>query len=102
MKKLAIFVAIATAAASGAFAQEPTPLQPDQAQVDARKPVAMTEAQMDQVTAGALINVALVDVVDVRDVNVQVAVPVNASVAVGVLGGAVSGALQRPGRQIGF
>jgi hypothetical protein len=57
---------------------------------------------MDKVTAGALIDVALIDVVDVNDVTVQVAVPVNASVAVGVLGGAVSGALQHPGRQIGF
>ena len=59
----------------------------------------MNEAQMDKVTAGALINVALVDVVDVRDVAVQVAVPVNAAVAVGVLGGAIGTATQSPGRQ---
>jgi hypothetical protein len=99
-KTLSILAAVATIAASGAaFAQDPAPTQDAQA---ARKPVAMTEAQMDKVTAGALIDVTLVDVVDVKDVNVQVAVPVNASVAVGVLGGAVSGALQNPGRQFAF
>ena len=98
MKKIAILVALATAAASSAFAQQPVP---DQAQAAAR-PVAMTDEQMDKVTAGALINVALVDVVDVRDVNVQVAIPVNAAVAIGVLGGAVGTAVQRPGRQVAF
>ena len=100
MKKIAILVALATAAASSAFAQQPTTVAAER--VAASKPVPMTDAQMDQVTAGALINVALVDVVDVRDVNVQVAIPVNAAVAVGVLGGAVGTAVQRPGRQIGF
>ena len=98
MKKLTLIAAIASFVASGAaFAQQPIAQADAQA---ARKPVAMSEAQMDQVTAGALINVALVDVVDVRDVNVQVAVPVNASVAIGVLGGAISTGLQAPGRQI--
>lgn len=99
MKKTTLFAAIL--AASGAvFAQQPT--VPADAQQAARKPVAMTEAQMDKVTAGALLNVALIDVVDVRDVNVQVAVPVNAAVAVGVLGGAIGTAVQQPGRQIAF
>ena len=100
MKKIAILAALATAAASSAFAQQPTPVVPEQAV--ASTPVLMTDEQMDKVTAGALLNVALVDVVDVRDVNVQVAVPVNAAVAVGVLGGAIGTALQSPGRQIGF
>ena len=99
MKKISLLAAIASLAASGAvFAQQPVP----DAQPDVRKPVAMSDAQMDQVTAGALLNVALVDVVDVRDVNVQVAVPVNAAVAVGVLGGAIGTAVQQPGRQIGL
>jgi hypothetical protein len=95
MKKLTLIAgSLALAASGAAFAQQPdrTPSQPVQ------KPVPMTEAQMDQVTAGALLDVALVDVVDIGDVNVQVAVPVNASVAVGVLGGAISTALQAPGR----
>lgn len=100
MKKTSLFAAIAAIAFSGAaFAQTSTPTTSPQQE---RKPVAMTEAQMDKVTAGALLNLTLVDVVDVRDVNVQVAVPVNAAVAVGVLGGAVSGAAQNPGRQIGL
>lgn len=61
------------------------------------KPVKMTDQQMDGVTAGALVDVVLVDVVDVNNNNIAVAVPVNAAVAVGVLGGAVAGAAQRPG-----
>lgn len=100
MKKLAILVAIATAAASSAFAQQPAVAAAEQ--VAASKPVPMTDEQMDKVTAGALLNVALVDVVDVRNVNVQVAIPVNAAVAIGVLGGAVGTAVQRPGRQVAF
>jgi hypothetical protein len=100
MKKIAVFASIVSMAVSGmAFAQQPAGTTDAQA---ARKPVAMTEAQMDKVTAGALVDVTLIDVVDVRDVNVTVAVPVNASVAVGVLGAAASGAAQRPGRIISF
>jgi hypothetical protein len=58
----------------------------------------LTGAELDAVAAGALLNVLLVDVVDVKDVNV--AVPVNAAVAATVLGGgAAAGALQLPGRQ---
>jgi hypothetical protein len=60
-------------------------------------PVELTDAQMDAVNAGALINAVLVDVVDVR--NVQVAIPVNAAVAAGILGAAGAAALQQPGRQ---
>lgn len=82
--------AVALAASGAAFAQKPVP---------------MTDAQMDNVTAGALVNAVLVDVVDVRNneivKNVQVAIPVNAAVAIGVLGGPVgAAALQRPGRQV--
>jgi hypothetical protein len=84
-KSLIAAAAIALAASAPAFA---------------KKPVKMTEKQMDQVTAGALINAVLVDVVDVNNNNVAVAIPVNAAVAIGVLTGAPVGAgsLQRPGR----
>jgi hypothetical protein len=58
----------------------------------------MTDAQLDTVVGGALINAVLVDVVDVR--NVQVAVPVAASAAIAILGAAGAATLQRPGRQI--
>jgi len=62
-------------------------------------PVEMTDKQMDKVTAGALINVVAVDVVDVQNNKVAVSIPVNAAVAIGVLGGAVAGAAQgQPGR----
>ena len=59
----------------------------------------MSDAQLDKVSAGALLDVFLVDVVDVRNVDVAVAIPVNAAVAANVLGGgAAAGALQQPGR----
>jgi len=66
----------------------------------AKQPVKMTDQQMDQVTAGALINAVLVDVVDVNNNDVQVAIPVNAAVAVGILGAAGAAAVQQPGRQV--
>jgi len=94
-----IITAIATvlsfaAASTSGFAGQAV----DQAK-QAQAPVEMTDAQMDNVTGGALINAVLVDVVDVNNNNVQVAIPVNAAVAIGILGAAGSAALQRPGRQ---
>ena len=84
MKKVSAFVFALGLAASGA---------------SIAAPVEMTDQQMDQVTAGALINVVAVDVVDVNNNDVAVSIPVNAAVAIGVLGGALSGAAQgRPGR----
>jgi hypothetical protein len=79
--------AIALATSGAAFAQKP-----------------MTDAQMDNVTAGALVNAVLVDVVDVRNneivKNVQVAIPVNAAVGIVALGGNLANAaVQQPGRQ---
>ena len=62
--------------------------------------VEMSDSQLDNVVGGALINAVLVDVVDVNNNNVQVAIPVNAAVAVGILGAAGAAALQQPGRQI--
>lgn len=63
------------------------------------EPTKMTDAQMDNVTGG-LLTVIAVDVVDINQNDVRVAVPVavNASAAVAVLGGAVAIAEQRPGR----
>ena len=64
-----------------------------------REMVELTDAELDAVAAGQLIGIAVVDAVDIEDNEVAVAVPVNASVAAGVLGNAASGALQtRPGR----
>jgi hypothetical protein len=63
-------------------------------------PKKMSDAQMDNVTGGALVNAILVDVVDVNNNNVQVAVPVNAAVAAGILGNAGAVSVQRPGRQV--
>jgi hypothetical protein len=91
MKSLAILAA-ALIASGSAFAD-----QVSDKDKSAHTPVALTETQMDNVTAGALLNAIVVDVVDVRDV--QVAVPVNAAVAVGILGTTGVAALQQPGNQ---
>ena len=56
-------------------------------------PIAMNDAQLEKVSAG-LITLLVVDAVDVEDNQVQVAVPVNAAVAAGVLGAAGAGAAQ--------
>jgi hypothetical protein len=65
----------------------------------AEETVMLTDAQMDAVTAGAppLIDVTVVDVVDVRDVNVAIPANVGAAVAAGVLGtaGALNNSSQR-------
>jgi len=84
MKSIIVSAAILGLTASASFATEP---------------VQLTDQQMDNVNAGALICcIVLRDVVDVNNNNV--AVPVNAAVAANILGGgAVAGALQRPGNQ---
>ena len=79
----AIVVAVGLATAPAAFA----------------KPVKMSDSQLDNVTGGALINAVVVDVVDIENNRVAVAIPVNAAAAINVLGGATgAAALQRPGR----
>ena len=84
MKKLSAVLA-AAALAAPMFAQA--------------APVEMSDEQMDQVTAGALLNVVAVDVVDVNNNNIAVAIPVNAAVAIAVLGGSLANAQQgQPGR----
>ena len=94
MKRLtSVIAAVALCgAASVATAQDKGKQEPQ------KRPVAMSDSQLERVSAGALINAVLVDVVDVRDV--QVAIPVNAAAAINVLGGPTgAAALQQPGRQ---
>jgi hypothetical protein len=95
-----VVLGLATAGTSAALAEEKD--QQVLKQESKPQPVQMTEAQMDNVAAGALLNVFIVDVADVNNVannlDVNVLIPVNASVAAGILGNAGSLALQRPGR----
>jgi hypothetical protein len=91
MKSLAILAA-ALIASGSAFAGEVSDKD-----MSAHTPVSLTEAQMDNVTGGALVNAILVDVVDVNNNNVQLAVPVNAAVAAGILGDAGAISVQHPG-----
>lgn len=94
MKRL-IAAAGALVLSVGAYAgQADQPQQPvQQPQQASSEPVQMTDAQLDSVAAG-LITIAVVDAVDIEDNQVQVAVPVNAAVAAGVLGTAGAGAAQ--------
>ena len=79
----AIAVSIGLATAPAAFAE----------------PVKMSDSQLDNVTGGALINAVVVDVVDIENNRVAVAIPVNAAAAINVLGGPTgAAAFQRPGR----
>ena len=62
----------------------------DTVQPKASGPVQLTDAQMDEVVGGALITLLVVDAVDIDDNTVNVAIPVNATVAAGVLGSAAA------------
>jgi hypothetical protein len=59
-------------------------------------PVELTDHELDQVAAGQLpfLNVVLFDLVDIGDVNVEVAIPINAALAIAVLGNATATAAQ--------
>jgi hypothetical protein len=101
MKRFAtLFVALGLATAGSTVIAEEAK---DQVSTQDAKPqpVQMSDAQLDNVAAGQLIEVILIDVVDVR--NVQVAIPVNANVLANVnaavLGTATQGVAQRLGRQ---
>lgn len=87
------FASILATTGTAAFAEQ------DTRAVDQTSPVAMTDAQMDSVAAGALINVVAVDVVDISNVlnnnDVRINIPVNAAVAVLGQATAIQG---RPGR----
>ena len=85
---MAVALAFGFAAAPAAFATEHK----------APQQMKMSDAQLDNVSAGALINAFVIDVVDINNNQVAVAVPVNAAAAVNVLGGATgAAALQQPG-----
>jgi hypothetical protein len=92
-KKIA-FVTCNNEDSGQAWKRQPRRLQMEK---QLREMVELNDAELDAVAAGALINAVLVDVVDVQDVNV--AVPVNAAVAAGILGTAGAAAFQQPGRQ---
>jgi hypothetical protein len=71
-------------------------------------PVPMTDEQLDNVTAG-LVTVVVFDVVDINDITLQVAIPVNANInaaaQVGILSRQamdqdVAQGITRPGRII--
>jgi hypothetical protein len=95
MNRIALLTLSLGLASAPAFADEAkqTETKP------ASNAIQMTDAQLDNVSAGALINAFVVDVVDVQNVDVAVAIPVNAQVAANVLGGAAGAAgFQQPGR----
>ena len=91
---MAVAFAFGVVAAPAAFAaghKAPEQKSPPQA-------MKMSDAELDKISAGALINAVVVDLVDVNNNQVAVAVPVNAAAAVNVLGGATgAAALQQPG-----
>jgi hypothetical protein len=99
MKRFAtLFVALGLATAGSTAFGEQTKKQVSK-QESKPQLVQMTESQLDSVSAGALVNVFAVDVIDVDNVlnrnEVVVQVPVNAAVAAGVLGAAAAGAAQQ-------
>jgi hypothetical protein len=54
--------------------------------------VELKDAELDAVAAGALLNVAVIDLVDVNDVNVAIPVTAAVTAQVGVLSNQVGGA----------
>jgi hypothetical protein len=50
------------------------------------RPVELTDAELDAVAGGQLFNLALGNLVNIQDVNIGVAVPISAAVAIAVLG----------------
>jgi len=95
MKRFTSFCVALGLAAGGSTALAEQIDEQISAQDSKPQPIQMTEAQLDNVTAG-LLTITIVDAVDVGDVGVVVAIPVQAaaaiaaSAAVAVLGTAVS------------
>jgi hypothetical protein len=56
------------------------------------RPVELTDAELDAVAGGQLLNLAFGNLVNIQDVNLAVAVPISAAVAVAVLGTALAAA----------
>jgi hypothetical protein len=92
-QSITVFALTAALASASAFAVE-SKMEPAKAP---QKAVKMSDAQLDNVSAGALLNVLVIDAVDINNNQVQVAVPVNANVAATVLGGTAGAA----GTQLG-
>lgn len=94
----AFVLSLALSSAGSAFASQENDRHSEQ--TPKAKPAQMTEAQLDNVAAGQLINVQIVDLLN--DNNVEVAIPVHAAVnvaaAVGVLS---SGVLARADQPVG-
>jgi hypothetical protein len=61
------------------------------------RPLELTDAELDAVAGGQLLTLVLADLVDIGDVNVEVAAPINLAAAVAVLGNATALALQDVG-----
>jgi hypothetical protein len=106
MKSFAAFATVLCFAASGSVLA--APVSPNTAstsnttnknvpemQKHVRAPVQMSEAQMDQITGGALVEANFGDVGNKNNI----AVPVNAAVGAGILGNGTAVALQGPVRQ---
>ncbi len=60
-------------------------------------PIELTDAELDAVAGGLLDNVTVVDVVDVNDNQVQLAVPVNAAVAAAAFDSVANATATQPG-----
>jgi hypothetical protein len=60
--------------------------------------VELTDAELDVVTGGLVGPVTVVDVVDINQNDVQVAVPVAAAVAIAALGAVAGAVATQPGR----
>jgi hypothetical protein len=58
------------------------------------RPIELTDADLDAVAGGQLLTLVLNDLVDIGDINVEVAAPINLAAAVAVLGNATATAAQ--------
>ena len=58
------------------------------------RPTELTDAELDAVAGGQLLTLVLNDLVDIGDINVEVAAPINLAAAVAVLGNATATAAQ--------
>jgi hypothetical protein len=92
MNRFATFIIALVLAGAGSTALAEQTKDQLSKQTAKPQPVQMTDAQMDNV-AGGLITAVLVDVVDVNNNNVQIAIPahVNVNAVVALLGTATGG-----------
>jgi hypothetical protein len=106
MKSFAAFATVLCFAASGSVLAAPsspntastsntTNKNVPELQKQARTPVQMSEAQMDQITGGALVEANFNNLANGNNI----AVPVNAAVGAGILGNGTAVAVQGPVRQ---